>query len=112
MVHVVRMSASRCTKNARTRGNHGPIAVRCGQPNPPVILHELGKDADGKLAHNCLAKVRVAGSNPVVRSTKNMLVRRLIRRLGNLNVAIWTQIPIPRGTGNIILRSGHVGTRA
>jgi hypothetical protein len=45
-----------------------------------------GTGVDPMDEKNHLAKVRVAGSNPVVCSTKNTLIRRLICRLAHLKV--------------------------
>jgi len=56
------------------RTQHGQlrsIAVCCGQPKTPITLHQFAKSQVGKsglVIARFFAKVRVAGSNPVVRS--------------------------------------------
>jgi hypothetical protein len=68
-----------CYKNPcfalhKKRTQHGQlrsIAVCCGQPKTPITLDQFAKAQVGKsglVSARFFAKVRVAGSNPVVRS--------------------------------------------
>jgi hypothetical protein len=69
-----------CFALHKKRTQHGQlrsIAVYCGQAKTPITLHQVAKAQVGKLGFiiaRLFAKVRVAGSNPVVRS-KEVQVR-------------------------------------
>jgi len=73
-----------CFALHKKRTQHGQlrsIAVCCGQPKTPITLQQFAKTQVGKsvlVIARFFAKVRVAGSNPVVRSKRNTLVRPLM----------------------------------
>ena len=72
----------------KKRTQHGQLrskAVCCGQSKTPIVLRQF-------------AKVRVAGSNLVVRSTKNTLVRRLVLRAACPDARDLIQISDGRGS--------------
>ena len=66
-----------CFALHRKRTQHGQlrsIAVCRGQPKTPTTLHQVAKAQVGKsgfVIARFFAKVRVAGSNPVVRSRES-----------------------------------------
>jgi hypothetical protein len=66
-----------CVALHRKRTQHGQlrsIAVCCGKSKTPIILHQFVKvqvRKSGFVIARFFAKVRVAGSNPVVRSKES-----------------------------------------
>jgi hypothetical protein len=67
VVHVVQDFRRALHKKRTHQWQLRSIAVHCGQSKTPMVLHHFAKVQVGVLDMFYFAKVRVAGSNPVVR---------------------------------------------